>query len=71
MPAQGVQVDRAAHGWLARDVLSGALHALGDYEGCLAVCREMLSDPALPADQRARVTDNIAAITSALANTRR
>lgn len=71
MPAQGVQVDRAAHGWLARDVLSGALHALGDYAGCLAACREMLSDPSLPAEQRTRVTDNVAAVTAALANPRR
>ena len=30
MPAQGVQVDRAAHGWRARDVLSDALHAFSD-----------------------------------------
>jgi hypothetical protein len=71
MPAQGVQVDRAAHGWRARDVLSDALHALGDYEGCLAACREMLSDPSLPAEQRTRVIDNVAAVTSALANPRR
>ena len=66
MPAQGVQINRAAYGWLPRSALTSALFALEDYAGCLAVCREMLADPSLPAAERARVEQNIVAVTTAL-----
>lgn len=66
MPEQGLQVDRAAHGWLPRNALAGALFALRDYEGCVAACREMLDDATLPAAERTRVAQNIAAVTNAL-----
>jgi hypothetical protein len=71
MPEQGLQVDRAAYGWLPRNALASALFALKDYEGCLAACREMLIDPSLPPAERTRVNQNIAATTTALATASR
>lgn len=69
IPAQGLQVNRIAYGWLPRSALGGALFALNEYESCLAICREMLADPALPAAERANVNRNLAAIATAMAST--
>jgi glycosyltransferase involved in cell wall biosynthesis len=66
MPEQGLQVNRAAYGWVARNALAGALFALEDYAQCLATCRDMLCDPSLPPAERVRVGQNIAAATTAL-----
>ncbi|MFC5490941.1 glycosyltransferase [Dokdonella soli] len=71
VPAQGLQVNHSAYGWLPRNALAGALFALKDYQGCLVACREMLADPSLPPAERARVNENIAATTTALAATSR
>jgi glycosyltransferase involved in cell wall biosynthesis len=66
VPEQGLQVNRAAYGWVARRALAGALFALEDYAQCIATCRDMLADPLLPPAERARVGQNIAAATRAL-----
>lgn len=52
-------VDRTASGWRARDDLAIALFHLGDEAGCVAIYRQMLDDPELPADERARVQRNL------------
>jgi glycosyltransferase involved in cell wall biosynthesis len=66
VPAQGLQVNRAAYGWVPRRALAGALFALKDYEGSLATCREMLTDASLPAAERERVGQHIAAVAKVL-----
>lgn len=52
-------VDHAVYAWRARDELSIAAWYCGDKRLSETLCRDLLADPALPAEQRERVQRNL------------
>lgn len=67
LPADSLMVNHHAYSWLPRYELAASLYMLRDYAGCIDVCREMLTDPLLPAAEVPRIRQNIDAATAALA----
>ena len=53
-------VDASVYDWRARDELSIAAYWCGDRALSARLCRELLDDPRLPAEQRERVRRNLA-----------
>ena len=58
-------LDSSVYAWRAKDELSIALYWTGDYEGCLAHCRELLG--MVPESERQRVLANMGHAERALA----
>jgi hypothetical protein len=56
----GLFVDASWYRWRCRDEFAVASYWSGDPESCRRVCRELLSDPALPAEHVARMRENLA-----------
>ncbi len=53
-------VETAAHGWRALDEFSIAAFWTGRHDESRVACERLLASPALPADQRSRVIENLA-----------
>lgn len=52
-------IDRSVGDWRAKDELSIAAYWCGDYAESARLCRELLADAGLPADQQERVQTNL------------
>jgi len=52
-------LDEAYYSWRCRDELSIADYWLGNYRDSASACRELLESPAVPAEHRPRITDNL------------
>ena len=52
-------IDSSVHAWRARDEWAVSAYWCGDYADSARLCRELLADARLPAEQRARVQQNL------------
>ena len=59
LPDDVLFLDRTVYDWRARDELAVALYWCGDLPESARICRHLLADSRLPAEQRARVTKNL------------
>ncbi|MBS0567385.1 MAG: glycosyltransferase [Proteobacteria bacterium] len=59
LPNDVLFIDRPVYDWRARDEFAVALYWCGERKQSLRLCRELLADARLPADQRARVQRNL------------
>lgn len=59
LPDDVLFIDRSVHDWRARDEQSIAAYWCGDYVESARLCRELLADARLPADQRGRIQSNL------------
>jgi len=59
LPEDVLFIDRPVYDWRARDELAVALYWCGERPESARVCRELLADARLPAEQRARVAKNL------------
>ncbi|MFC4822444.1 tetratricopeptide repeat-containing glycosyltransferase [Dokdonella ginsengisoli] len=59
-PADLLFIDASVYRWRARDERAVAAFYVGRRDECAALCRELLADPALPAEQRPRIEANLA-----------
>ena len=59
-PADLLFVDLSVYRWRARDERAVAAYYIDRRSECAELCRQLLADPALPADQRERVSANLA-----------
>ncbi|MEP6939181.1 MAG: glycosyltransferase [Rudaea sp.] len=60
MPADVLFTDATVYEWRARDELSVSSYWCGDFALSARLCRELLADPRLPAEQHERVGKNLA-----------
>lgn len=59
LPNDVLFIDRPVYDWRARDELAVALYWCGERKESTRLCRELLANPHLPQDQRARVAKNL------------
>ncbi|MBO9663665.1 glycosyltransferase [Dokdonella sp.] len=59
-PADLLFIDTSVYRWRARDERAVAAFYVDRREECAALCRELLADPHLPAEQRPRIEANLA-----------
>lgn len=59
LPNDVLFIDRPVYDWRARDELAVALYWCGERAESARLCRELLADARLPAEQRARVAKNL------------
>lgn len=59
-PDDRLFMDQSVYDWRARDELSIALYWCNEREESARLCRQLLADPRLPAEQRERVAKNLA-----------
>lgn len=59
LPSDILFLDVSVYHWRSRDELAIAAYWCGELELCASLCRELLSDPNLPAEQYNRVRQNL------------
>lgn len=59
-PADLLFIDASVYRWRARDEQAISAWHSGDKGECARLCRDLLADPRLPADQRERIARNLA-----------
>lgn len=60
-PDDLLNVDLTVYHWRARDELALAAYFIDDYDTCVRLWKELLADPRLPLNERARVETNLEA----------
>jgi glycosyltransferase involved in cell wall biosynthesis len=59
-------LDNSAYGWRAEDEYAVACYWIGNYGRCAELCESLLAKPSVPAEQRPRITENLALARRAL-----